>query len=75
MDANARTCMRGVEWTDRKVMGAYGRDELNDNGKRLLLHPRARQQIRPPQHELCQPRSLEIVHASKAYPRKGPINA
>ena len=40
MDANARTCMRGVWWADRKVMGAYGRDELNDNGKRLSLHPR-----------------------------------
>ena len=30
--------MRGIEWTDRKVLGAYGRDELNDNGERLLTH-------------------------------------
>ena len=27
-----------VGWTDHKVMGAYGRDELNENGERLLLH-------------------------------------
>ena len=38
MDANARTGMRGIEWTDRKVLGAYGRDELNDNGERLMTH-------------------------------------
>ena len=38
MDANARTGIRGIGWTDLKVMGAYGRDELNDNGERLLLH-------------------------------------
>ena len=38
MDANARTGMRGIEWTDSKVLGAYGRDELNDNAKRLLTH-------------------------------------
>ena len=38
MDANARTGIRGIGWTGRKVMGAYGRDELNDNGERLLLH-------------------------------------
>ena len=31
MDANARTGMRGIGWTDSKVSGAYGRDELNDN--------------------------------------------
>ena len=30
--------MRGIEWTDSKVLGAYGCDELNDNGKRLLTH-------------------------------------
>ena len=38
MDANARTGMRGIEWTDSKVLGAYGRDELNDNGEQLLTH-------------------------------------
>ena len=37
MDANARTGMRGIGWTDSKVLGAYGRDELNDNGERLLI--------------------------------------
>ena len=37
-DANARTGMRGIGWTDSKVLGAYGRDELNDNGERLLIH-------------------------------------
>ena len=31
-------CMRGIVWTDSKVLGAYGRDELNDNGERLLIH-------------------------------------
>ena len=30
--------MRGIEWTDSEVLGAYGRDELNDNGERLLIH-------------------------------------
>ena len=38
MGANARTSMRGIEWTDSKVLGAYGRDELNDNGERLFTH-------------------------------------
>ena len=38
MDANVRTSMRGIQWTDSKVLGAYGRDELNDNGERLLTH-------------------------------------
>ena len=38
MDANARTGMRGIEWTDSKVLGAYGRDELDDNGERLSTH-------------------------------------
>ena len=38
MDANARAGMRGIEWTDSKVLGVYGRDELNDNGERLLTH-------------------------------------
>ena len=38
MDANARTGVKGIEWTDSKVFGAYGRDELNDNGERLLTH-------------------------------------
>ena len=55
MDANARIGMQGIGWTNRKVMGAYRRDELNDNGKRLLLHNR--QQTRPPQHVPYQPTS------------------
>ena len=38
LDANARTGMRGIGWTDSKVLGAYGRDELNDNGERILTH-------------------------------------
>ena len=38
MGANARTGTRGIGWTDSKVLGAYGRDELNDNGERLLIH-------------------------------------
>ena len=38
MDANARTGMRGIGWTDSRVMVAYGRIELNDNGGRLLIH-------------------------------------
>ena len=38
MDANTRKGMRGVEWIDSKVLGAYGRDELNDHGERLLTH-------------------------------------
>ena len=38
MGANARTYKRQSRRTDSKVMGAYGRDELNDNGERLLFH-------------------------------------
>ena len=38
MDANARTGKRQSECADSKVLGKYGRDELNDNGERLLLH-------------------------------------
>ena len=38
IDANSRTGMRGIEWTDSKVLGAYRRDELNDNGGRLLTY-------------------------------------
>ena len=38
MDANASTGMRGTGWTDSKVLGAYGRDELDENGERLLIH-------------------------------------
>ena len=30
--------MRGVGWTDSKVLGAYGRDDLNGNRERLLIH-------------------------------------
>ena len=38
MDANARTGekMEGGRTEDDGVLGAYGRDELNDNGERLL---------------------------------------
>ena len=36
MDANARTGKRQSECADSKVLGKYGRDELNDNGERLL---------------------------------------
>ena len=39
MDANARTGKRregGVGSKDNEVLGAYGRDTLNDNGERLL---------------------------------------
>ena len=37
-DANARTGKRGEDGgeTDSKVLGAYGRDKLNENGKLLL---------------------------------------
>ena len=38
MDANARTGMRGIGSTDSKELGAYERDDLNDNGERLLTH-------------------------------------
>eukprot|EP00752_Nemacystus_decipiens_P015555 g13878.t1 len=36
MDANARTGKRDDGCGDPNVMGAYGRDTLNDNGRRLL---------------------------------------
>ena len=35
-DANARTGKRMEECDDGTVLGAYGRDELNNNGNRLL---------------------------------------
>ena len=40
MDANARTGRRekgGEGSKDNKILGAYGRDTLNDNGELLLL--------------------------------------
>ena len=40
MDANARTGRRekgGVGSKDSKILGAYGRDTLNDNGELLLF--------------------------------------
>ena len=37
MDANARIGMRRIGWTDSKVLGAYGRDELNGNRERQLI--------------------------------------
>ena len=40
MDANARTGMREFGWTDRKILGAYGRDELNDNERRATIDSR-----------------------------------
>ncbi|CAB1108931.1 unnamed protein product [Ectocarpus sp. CCAP 1310/34] len=36
MDANARTCRRRDGCCDAKIMGAYGRDIMNNNGERLL---------------------------------------
>ena len=63
MDTNARTGRRekgGVGSKDSKILGAYGRDTLNDNGELLLsfannhdlalvntflAHPRAAYQI------------------------------
>lgn len=36
MDANARTDARGEGCVNDKVLGAYGRDTLNDNRRRLL---------------------------------------
>ena len=53
MDANARTGMRQIGWTDSKVMGAYGRDELNDNGERLLIHATDNKLALLEQHVLC----------------------
>lgn len=37
MDADARTGRQEMGWTDRKMVGSYGRDELNDNGALLFL--------------------------------------
>ena len=42
MDANARTGRREkgqVRSKDNKILGAYGRDTLNDNGELLLCYP------------------------------------
>ena len=36
IDANARTGKRMEGCDDGRVLGAYGRDDLNNNGKRLL---------------------------------------
>lgn len=38
MDANVRTGKRENGCADGKGRGAYGRDELDDNGERLLFH-------------------------------------
>ena len=36
MDTNARTGAREQGCVDDRVLGAYGQDTLNDNGRRLL---------------------------------------
>ena len=38
MDGNARKVMRAIGWTEIRFFVAHGRDELNDNGERLLIH-------------------------------------
>ena len=38
IDANARIGIRRIGWNDSKVVGAYGRDELNDNGERTSIY-------------------------------------
>ena len=38
MDMNARTGKRRSGCAGSKVLGAYGRDESNDTGERLLVH-------------------------------------
>ena len=48
IDANVRTGKRVQGCDDSKVLGAYGRDKLNYNGKRLLIF--ARQQARSHEH-------------------------
>ena len=46
MDANSRTDARGKSCVDDKVLGAYARDTLNDNGRHLLAFP-AENQLAP----------------------------
>ena len=44
MDANGRTGRRekgGVGSKDNKILGAYGRDTLNDSPTHFLAHPKA----------------------------------
>ena len=36
MDANVCTCARGEGYVDDKVLGAFGRGTLNDNGRRPM---------------------------------------
>ena len=45
MDANARAGRRGEGCVDGKMLGAYGRNTLNDNGRRLLLTFSAENQL------------------------------
>ena len=62
MDANARTVMGGIGCTDSKVMSAYGRDELNDNGERLLIRATDNKLALLNTYYVCYTRSWCIVH-------------
>ena len=69
-DANARTGKRGEGEgeADSKVLGAYGRDKLNENGKTTAGF-RRRQQARSSEHFLLHPQKGRVLYVPKHQPQ------
>ena len=70
MDLNARTGMGG--WIERKAAGAYGCNELNVKGERLLFH--ATESKLAVRNTYYATPAMGIAQL-RAQPRKGPVQA
>ena len=73
-DANARTGKRGEGGgeADSKVLGAYGRDVLNQNGKLLLVFAEDNK-LALLNTCFCTPKSGVFLHVPKRQPQQGTI--
>ena len=71
-DASATPGKRGEGGgeADSKVLGAYGRDKLNENGKLLQGFSR-RQRARSSEHFLLHPQKWRVLYVLKRQPQQG----
>ena len=71
-DANARTGMRGAGGgeTDSKVLFAYGRDKLNENGKLDTAAFHRRQQARSSEHFIFPPQKGRVLYVPERQPQQ-----
>ena len=72
-DANARTGKTGEGGgeADSKVLGAYGRDKLNENGKLYLGFADRSQQARSSEHLLLHPQKWRVQYVPKCQSQQG----